>query len=162
MLVNNVVKFSCKSEALSEFVKEVSNNLKIPFCEFENGFEILEAETFIQSKNRIKLFSEKKFAEYYKYEGESFKITFNELSENSVELFWIEVWDKNNGIGTNLLNKILDAADELNLEIRVIPIPFNKMPFDWNAKRRLKEWYESFNFKSKSTLTPALYYSPNK
>ena len=161
MLVNNAIKFSSKSEALNAFVREVSNNLNISFYEFENGNKILKAKTFLYCRNQIKYFEEKKYAEFFQYEDETFKIIFNELSDSSVELFWIEVRNKNKGIGTNLLNNILDAADELNLEIKAIPIPINEMSFDWDAKRRLREWYKSFNFKSKSSLTPALFYSPN-
>ena len=136
--------------------------MEIPFDEFKNGVNGRVTETLIYQKNKLKNYKEDKYGEYFLYENDVCKLQFYELTESIVELFWIEVNYKNKGMGTLLLNKILDAADEVNVEIKLIPIPLHSCEFDFESKRRLRNWYESFGFRSKSTLSPAMYYSPNK
>jgi hypothetical protein len=150
------------SESLESFVKEFSKMANIPFDEFENGFNERYSETLIYQKNKFKKYKENRFGEFYMYENDIYKLKFCALGENLVELYWIEVYENNKGIGTKLMNYILDAADEVSVEIKLIPIPFNTFRSDFESRIRLRNWYKSFGFYSKSTLTPAMYYSPNK
>ena len=62
----------------------------------------------------------------------------------------IEVYQKNKGLGTDLLNKILDYCDEKNITLFLGPYPFDLANKPLKAKLngflRLKNWYESFGF----------------
>jgi hypothetical protein len=162
-MYKNVKTKRSSSEALESFVKEFSKMTNIPFDEFDNGYNERVSETLIyQKNNKFKKFKENRFGEFYKYENDIYKLKFCALNENLVELYWIEVYNNNKGIGTKLMNDILDAADEVNVEIKLIPIPLYSFNDDLESKIRLRNWYKSFGFRSKSTLTPAMYYSPNK
>ena len=73
----------------------------------------------------------------------------------SLYLHAIQVNVKGKGIGTKLMNTILDHCDKNNLTIRLhaFPIECSKDPFKFNIKNiipsyiRLKNWYQEFGFK---------------
>jgi len=130
-----------------------------------------------------KQWSESKECASIQYMDECISLTFTEVSEDTIELYFIEVLNEQcKGVGTNMINTILDVSDELGLNVKVIPSPFRtnnkfgdmiKEMENINLIRkelknvdttyeRLKGWYRSFGFKNKSILQPyTLYYTPN-
>ena len=99
------------------------------------------------------------------YEDECFRLEISEVSADCVELLWLKVNDKCKGKGTELVNSVLDTADELGIKVKVLPVDFETnlignqtTPKDY--LKWLRDWYKSFEFKSYSTLTPALMYNP--
>ena len=95
------------------------------------------------------------------YEDECMKLQIMERSSTEVELFWIETGEKCKGLGSDIVNSILDTADELKKNVVVLPVDFDT---EWsgmspiNYLRRLRAWYKSFGFKSYSPITPELKY----
>ena len=97
-----------------------------------------------------------------KYEDECLKLEIMEVSPTEVEIFWIETKDKCKGMGSDIVNKVLDTADEMGVDVRVLPVDFDT---EWSGLepiqylRRLREWYKSFGFKYYSPFTPELKYT---
>jgi hypothetical protein len=80
---------------------------------------------------------------------------------NSVELHIIEVFNPNKGLGTELMNYLLDAADEMKVKIKLIPIAYKSSgtaDFISNSNR-LKRFYKDFNF-VQSKISPYMIYTP--
>jgi hypothetical protein len=77
----------------------------------------------------------------------------------SLYLHGIEVIKKGHGLGTELMNKILDHCDNenINLKLCAFPVEYSKDPFKYGTKRilpkyfKLKDWYTSLGFKSLSS-----------
>jgi len=91
-----------------------------------------------------------------------FRLKFCELSENEVELFWIETYSVGGGLGTQLMNQILDVADEMNIRIKAIPVPIrsNEINDGKCYLTRLRQWYQSFGFRSNVFDKVAMTYNP--
>lgn len=78
-----------------------------------------------------------------------------------IEIYKIEASKAGSGIGTNLMNTALDIADELNICVNLVPVPFlNRYGVDGINPSKLNEWYMSFGFK-KNFQSPYLTYKPN-
>lgn len=78
--------------------------------------------------------------------------------DNTVEIWWIEANQKGQGTGTMLINNILDAADEIGVNVKAIPVPINcgKKKYAYDS---LRDWYESFGFeRAKSPIDPSVTY----
>lgn len=96
------------------------------------------------------------------YENNCMKLQLYSHSATCIELGWLEIYDTRKGLGTDILNCILDVADDLKIDIRVLPVDFkcgNTKPLEY--LRWLRLWYKSFNFKSYTQLSPALKYYNN-
>lgn len=78
-----------------------------------------------------------------------------------LELHLMDVVDKNKGLGTRLMNAILDAADDLGMKVKLIPIAYQSSdtPNFVSDCDRLKTFYKSFGFKP-NNLNPYLTYIP--
>ena len=84
------------------------------------------------------------------------QIEFNSKSENEVELWWIQCENRGIGLGTILLNKVLDISDYFGIKITLCPIPL-----DGGDISKLRTWYASFGFKG-NTFSPYMTYTPQK
>jgi hypothetical protein len=97
------------------------------------------------------------------YEDECFRLEMSEFNDNTVELLWLKVNDKCKGKGTEVLNAVLDTADTMGINVRVLPVDFEPSPrgnqttYDYLVW--LREWYRSFDFKTYTQLSPALMYT---
>ena len=84
--------------------------------------------------------------------NECIKLSFIPCNNNTIELFWIEtLTEKCQGYGTEVMNHILDVADELGINIRTIPADFDHGETGYAAMKmlnRLRAWYESFGFEN--------------
>ena len=97
------------------------------------------------------------------YENDCVKLQMYSLDDNTVELGWIEINQRCKGVGTYIMNCILDTADDLGINVRVLPVDFdcgNVEPLKY--LKWLRSWYKSFGFKPYSQFTPALKYFAKK
>jgi hypothetical protein len=123
-----------------------------------NVWDINKNKMYYEEKDQLHIMS---------YEDECFRLEISEVSADCVELLWLKVDDKCKGKGTEIVNNVLDTADEMGIKIKVLPVDFEpnvignqKTPMDY--LKWLRDWYRSFEFKSYSSFTPALMYYPNK
>ena len=98
---------------------------------------------------------------------ETFKIdlTYNPKYD-CIELWWLEINDKGNGFGTEIMNNILDIIDELGEKLYLTPVPFvksgkYKTNMDYhNRFLKLRDFYLSFDgFQRIANNTPSLIYA---
>lgn len=119
------------------------------------GIEVNQVQTVIQKqvftdvlvkKNSPKRYHEQKDnVPTFNMENECFKLSFLQHDENTVELYWIETFEKCKGMGSDLMNTILDVADDLGIDIRTIPADFDGVKGKYDIFT-LRKWYESFGF----------------
>ena len=91
---------------------------------------------------------------------EDFSIIFGEGTTTSIEIYMIETKTQNKGIGTLVMNQVLDLADELELDITLIPTPYKNLNDDKYCTF-LRTWYLSFGFKP-SPFSPIMKYKHQK
>jgi len=80
-----------------------------------------------------------------------------------IELFIIDVFDSGKGLGTKIMNHMLDVADEMNVKIKLIPIAYRASgtkDFERDCAR-LKRFYMDFGFVP-TPISPYLTYTPVK
>ena len=124
-------------------------------------------QSFVYDFNKNKIHrEEKKDLHIMSYEDECFRLEISEVSEDCVELLWLKVNNNCKGKGTELVNSVLDTADEMGIKVKVLPVDFEtnlmgnqKTSLDY--LKWLRDWYKSFEFKSYSNVTPALMYNPS-
>lgn len=74
-----------------------------------------------------------------------FRLDLIQHNSKCVEIYWIETYDRCKGQGTDIMNTILDVADELQIDVRAIPADFDSGG-DFRLLVRLRDWYRSFGF----------------
>ena len=121
------------------------------------GIEIDQVQTIIQpeigTNVLIKRNSPKRYTEIktnvptFKMENECFKLSFIQHDKDTVELYWIEIFEKCKGMGSDIMNTILDVADECDVDIRTIPADFDTTGSKYDIFT-LRKWYESFGFRN--------------
>lgn len=142
---------------------------------FSKKSEINECEWFPNIREHISNVEWKtKSSSYYKekdnqkcifsYEDDSIRLEFSNVNDVTIELLFINVQNKNKGLGNKILNIILDVCDELGLFLKVLPvnydIPKNMKMTDREYLKWLREWYKSFELIS-IDKTPNLYHTPS-
>lgn len=97
---------------------------------------------------------------YLVMENEDFVLNFVEITDNAISLTYINVYNQGQGLGTELMNTLLDVADEVEVGITTFASPFEakyaNIPAEkltrsmirhmTKATNKLIEWYESFDF----------------
>ena len=148
-----------KSSVCESFIKELSQELNIVFETKENVFFMRG----VHQGNKVK---RKTFlsTEYVSYNLGN-EISFIQNSDDSVELWKINIKNRGNGYGTKIMNKILDVSDRTGVKIKLVPIDYDE---DENSPKnylqKLKNWYWELGFeKSKfPTIDPYFTYYPNE
>tara|TARA_B100001939_G_C16870754_1_gene586281 strand:- start:566 stop:1042 length:477 start_codon:yes stop_codon:yes gene_type:complete len=95
------------------------------------------------------------------YNDECLDIEILEYNKNTYELYWLEVKnEKCKGVGTEILNHILDACEEHNVNLTLVPVPLEAKTWKENDSltKRLLNWYKSFGFIQIDNRTPQLTY----
>lgn len=131
-----------KSDSVLEnFIEELSNELQIKFE--KTDYEIFEVGLWNRKKYKLKTFIS------YSFESISFEfqLKFLPYSNDTVELYKINVVRRGNGFGTNLMNQILDVSDRLGVKIKLVPVDYDR---DENSPnnylQKLKGWYTEMGF----------------
>jgi len=132
---------------------------------FEPHASIYRSKSVTVMKVRGKgQYKEKKFkVPTLDWETDCYRLQFIPSTTNCVELYWIEVKDGQEckGIGTKLINTILDIADEYGIRIKAIPCNF-KNQGNVEDLYRLRDWYRSFGFRPSAIEGCVFYYTPKK
>ena len=97
---------------------------------------------------------------------EDYRFVLNAYNDDTIELYWIQNLSGKKGIGTMLMNNLLDIADEMQIKIRLIAVPFaEKKIFSKNdlyrAFIRLASYYNSFDFKRPKSNSAEFIYDPS-
>jgi hypothetical protein len=151
-----------KPENLSvceSFIKELSKELNIDFKIKDNVIfrrGVLKGEKV----KRIKTFS----STLYESNNIGYLISFIPNSDDSVELWKINIKNRGNGFGTKLMEMIMDVSDRTGVKIKLIPVDYDP---DENSPKnylqKLRDWYWELGFeKSKyPSIDPYYTYSPS-
>ena len=147
-----------KLKVLEEFVTEVSNELNV---EFTN--EIIDFKRTLLQRKKIKF---QNFISPISYHlSNEFELSFIPFSENSVELWKINIKERGKGVGSEIMSKIMDVSDRTGIKIKLVPVDYDcdeKHPNGYLIK--LKTWYTiGLGFeKPKISFDPFYTYHPIK
>lgn len=93
------------------------------------------------------------FTMFLNYETNDWVVQLSESEDyKNIYLAGIYVFNKGNGVGTDVLNKILDYCDENNYKLYLHPFPPEYSKDKLNEKKalarfyKLRDWYKSFGF----------------
>jgi GNAT superfamily N-acetyltransferase len=166
-------------EVLKEIKKMMGTNNPVDygipqfFLDFCINFgKALGCTDKIAFAHQVKLvYLDKRYGKPFRYESkEPLPAAFFDTDDYTIQLFFdggsvelhiIEVYNRNKGLGTELMNHLLDTADDMGVKIKLIPIAYkscNTADFLENCFR-LKRYYMDFNFVS-SKISPYLIYTP--
>jgi hypothetical protein len=145
-----------KLMVLDDFIKEVSKELNVEFT--------CKVTSFQRGVQRGKKYKVENFeTSIYKSKSIGFQISFIPYSNNSIELWEINVNKRGNGIGSEILSSVLDVSDRTGIKVKLVPVDYDR---DENTPKdylnRLKKWYSiGFGFKkSKFPFDPYYTYNP--
>lgn len=92
-----------------------------------------------------------------------FKIEVNALNETTVDLFTIEVTNKGQGLGNDLMLAIMAIADVSDTDISLVPVAMNSTDDVVEADKAaqwLRDWYDCMRF-SECEDGPEMIYHAN-
>ena len=146
--VNNFTK---PQQVLSEFVYEFCMEHNIPVRDVRSGIDSLSGTYTLRGK--IKSYDTKEQL-LIVVRNKKWSLVFTEGSEKEIELFKIEIKDKfrRTGVGTELMNNILDVSDELNIGVKLIPYSFKTEDSEYMKNLEIpkeginKENWDEFDF----------------
>lgn len=148
-----------KTVLMEEFVIELSSKLELKPLDFKPFIRDIN----VSVKHGEHTYTESKLSRTLNYQCDKYKLIFSEHDNQTVELWWIQVYDKGNGLGTEIMNKILNVSNELGIRVRVIPVDIDNKEKKLENLNRLRDWYKSFGFQTINfNRTPELYYEPQK
>ena len=130
---------STTNTTLRRFSDELMNELGIVPTVYERN-----AESQRVMKNKLK--KKNQFCEQHKFKCEDYRLVFIPVNENTIELFTIKTYENRKGKGTEVLNRILDVCDRLNISLKLDPFGFINGEHNPSYDRWLKGWYKSFGF----------------
>ena len=155
---------------LKEFFEEINTDLEQELGKVDHYARPTiaeEASWVIWNKKRYKEVINAQML-VFTPENKDYRLMFSILGEDTVGLQYIEVMEEGKGVGTTILNIILDAADKYGITIDVFASPFKckygKVPvnllkgfmFKSMTKDtfRLINWYRDFDFVSTNKKEP--------
>lgn len=104
----------------------------------------IESDVFISpSKGRYR--ESKKQCPIFSMKNDCFTLDFCQHDNKTVEIYWLEMKEKCKGKGTEIMNTILDTAEEFGVNIRIIPTDFATTGTNYDIYS-LRRWYISFGF----------------
>ena len=163
MVQENTIGLETKIEY--EYSKEDITMLTVMQNTFNDLKDVPNLETTVKhiSSDHVKVpFKGKRYFKQYKshirgsVHSNKIQIEFNSKSENEVELWWIQCENSGIGLGTIILDKVLDIADHFGIKITLCPIPL-----DGGDISKLRQWYTKFGFKG-NMFSPYMTYTPQK
>lgn len=76
-----------------------------------------------------------------KIKRQSAEAILRNISDTEIRIDYIEAKEKRQGHGTDLMLYICSMADQLGLDVSLLPVVNSGMPL-----KKLKAWYASFGF----------------
>jgi hypothetical protein len=143
---------------LESFIKELEKDLNVNFT----YYQMVEFERGIRGGKRIK--KKTFYSCMYKTLNLRYELSFIPYTDGTLELWKINVNDRGNGFGTELMNKILDVSDRTGIKIKLVPIDYvDDENFSKNYLNRLKNWYWEMGFEKPKypSIDPYFTYSPS-
>jgi len=136
---------------------ELFNMLQIPALGTYTHGNKLQTGTercFVKKYNKYQCVSvDMDYTMVLTYQTDKGQVTLcNSKDYENIYLASISVTDKGKGIGTDLLNTILDYCDEKGYKLFLHPFPLDYTKDKFNLKKalplfyRLRDWYLSFGF----------------
>jgi GNAT superfamily N-acetyltransferase len=134
----------------------IKNILTIPALgEYSNGVKLRNGKEpyFVKQNGKyVCKQMEKDYVMVLEYSGKDWVIQISNSDDyENIYLAAINVTNKGKGIGTDLMNKILDHCDEngYNLYLHPFPLEYTKQNFDEKKALAgfysLRDWYKSFD-----------------
>jgi len=146
-----------KLETLNKFRVNLCEKIGIKSSDWNDYF--FEKRLSVNCNNKIFSTSGESFQ--MEYRTQKFRLGLIPMNNDSIEIWWIEVFNKGTGLGSEIINNILDVSDQLGIGVKVIPVDFDNQEGKIENLYRLRDWYRSFGFESRnSNRTPELYYNP--
>jgi len=155
---------------LEKFLEQVNKNLTRQLGEVDYNslpYATKESTWIIWNKKRI---YEELNTQHWLFnpKNEDYDLMISIINEDTVSLQYIEVKEEGKGMGTEIVNCVLDAADDFDITVEVFASPFktkyanvpvNKLTrkmlvSQQSAVVKLMNWYRSFDFKSISKKEP--------
>lgn len=150
---------------LEKFLEDPKNVLQIFVGEFveRNGYD--------HSKVKAEISETKNTATYWKgkewyntkqnsaligLQHKTFSIIFGEGTTDSVEVYMIEAKKQGKGVGTRVMEQVLDLADDLGINVTLIPTPYKNQD-DQAYLSFLRQWYYDLGF-DHSKFSPVMTY----
>ena len=127
---------------LAEVLKEEMDDVKVTPMVMESDFIVAAYEGKSWRKD---------YGQHLRLviENPNFKLEINALDENTVDLFSITVKKKRQGTGNDLMSCIMAVADELDINISLVPVAIsstNNIKRAEKAAEWLREWYDCMRF----------------
>jgi hypothetical protein len=146
-----------KLNVLENFVNELSNELNVDFFN--------QVSTFERGVQRGKKYKVEKFkSTLYKSLSIGYEVSFIPHSNESVELWVINVKERGKGLGSEILSKVLDVSDRTGIKVKLVPVDYDRNDnTPKNYLDSLKNWYtEGFGFqRPKFSFDPYYTYYPS-
>lgn len=150
---------------------ELFKMLSIPSLgKYSNGTKLREGvEPYFVNKNGKYVCKDKEmnYGMVLEYVDKDWVVQLSNSEDyDNIYLAAIYVKDKGKGIGTDLMNKILDYCDDNNYKLYLHPFPLEYTKNNFNPKKalplffKLKDWYESFGLVEQKD--GYMVYTPNK
>jgi hypothetical protein len=150
-----------KPENLSvveNFVNEVSEELNVDFVE-------VPTKQFCRGVKRgVKWKYEEFDSPMYRSLSLGYDLSFIPFSEDTIELWNINVTDRGKGFGSELLSRIMDVSDRTGIKIKLVPVDCDG---DKNTSKnylgKLRDWYWEMGFEKPKypSIDPYFTYSPS-
>ena len=154
---------------LETYLEDPKNVLQIFMGEFveRNGYdhskvkaELLETKgTETMWKGKLWK-SEQKNSALIGLQHKTFSIIFGEGTTDSVEVYMIEAKLQNKGVGSRIMEQVLDLADDLGINITLTPTPYKNVN-DESYLAFLRQWYYDLGF-DHSLFSPVMKYTAKK
>jgi len=161
MLTKQLRELERQAEVLEENVKVVRTSellkmLTIPALgQYTSGKKFFDGVTkfFVKKHGKYKLQpADFNFTMVIEYETNDWVVQLSESDDyKNIYLAGIYVFNKGKGIGTEVINKILDHCDEYGYKLYLHPFPIDYKKGYMSDKNallefyRLKDWYKSFD-----------------
>jgi len=161
-------KTTVTTDELEDFFSKPQNVLSFVMGQFvdNNGYDPNEVVPNVFNKGTETFWKGKLWTEWKEdvfglgLSTDDFNLVLTACTSEIVEIYMIEAKTRNKGIGTDIMNKILDIADEFGITIKLVPSPYKNIN-DEKYYNFLREWYRSFGFIG-SQFGPTMKYVPKK
>ena len=151
-------EFSMADRVSEDFTHKVWDNLPKDFINLEHKITHIGHDFVSVPFKSIEYTKEYFNTVRHTIHSDRIQLEFCTKSKDTVELWWMETKPKGKGMGTQVLNTVLDAADELGIKVILCPIPQGEGAM---SITKLRQWYASFGFKG-NMFNPYMTYSPQK
>ena len=141
-------------EILKDFQIKLNDRMRLN----QNNWNKYSFEKRLMVFHKNKRFRTTGFSYQMEFKNEDYRLSLIPHNSNTIEIWWIQVYTKGNGLGTDIMNIILDISDELGIGVKVIPVDIDNKECKKGNLYRLRDWYKSFGFIQVNKSSPQLLY----